>query len=265
MNRRDEQIAALRERTQRLRSDRLIEFERLIREGYESESVVENIARVVEERNRTPSDFRVLTNSEARRIGHFNDDSYYWGMYCTQLGRSVAHGEERYIFQELQAVPDSGLSVSASNPSFEKLASAVDLLRSRGFNPDTLCAPIALFVPFAGERHNISINWNATPKEALLTNGAGLKLFWSSGAAPLDKFVVLDSSRMTWRFKVDAQTGGRLTVAIGESTIATGERAVVFLAETVAKFEVDRNAAMAVALDGEPLDPDEYVRQEQLR
>ena len=262
MNPRDDQIASIKEKTERLDKDRLRECDAQIVEGYESESIVASIAQIVEEKDRAPSDFRVLTNSEARRIDHFNDDSYYWDFYCTQLGRSIALGERRYIFEEVQKVRTEGEVISAVHPSFGSLAIAANLLRTSEFTPDTLCAPIGLFVPFAGDS-SLTIDWNASPREVVILQGdVRLKLFWSSAGAPLDRFVVLDSSQMTWRVKPDRENGGRLTIAIGQSRIETGEEAVVFLAETVAKFELDARAAVAVALDGEPLDPDEYVNRE---
>jgi len=93
LNHRDDQIAAIRERVDRLRPDRLEECYKKIRSAYEESSIVDHMARVIEERDRTPSDFRVLTNSESRHLREFNDDSYYWDMYCSELGRSVALGE----------------------------------------------------------------------------------------------------------------------------------------------------------------------------
>jgi hypothetical protein len=66
--------------------------------------------------------------------------------------------------------------------------------------------------------------------------------------------------------KPDLNSSDRLTVAIGEQKIDTGQDAVVFLAETVAKFDVDDPQAFyAIALDGEPLEPEEYVNRDFMR
>ena len=112
----------------------------------------------------------------------------------------------------------------------------------------------------------MKIDWNASPRKVvILDGGVRLNLYFSSGAAPLDRFVVLDSSRMTWKVKPDLESGERLTVAIGQSRIETGQEGVIFLAETVAKFEVDAEAAVAVGIDGDVLEPEEYVNQEQMR
>ena len=268
MNTRDEQITAIKNKFDRLNKDRLIERREQVLQGYNAASIVESIARVTFVPDRTPSDFHVLTNSEARRIDHFNDPSYHWDMYCTQLGRTIALGEKRYIFEELQkVVAAEGEQVSAKEPSFGALANAVSQVRARGreYSPDTLCAPIGFMVPLGGDG-SLKIDWNASPRKVvILDGGVRLNLYFSSGAAPLDRFVVLDSSRMTWKVKPDLESGERLTVAIGQSRIETGQEGVIFLAETVAKFEVDAEAAVAVGIDGDVLEPEEYVNQEQMR
>lgn len=266
-NPRDAQIAAIRSATDKLTNkDRLDECYEQVLQGYNAATIVESLARVTPVPDRTPSDFRVLTNSEARRIEHFNDSSYHWDMYCTELGRSVALAERTYMFQVLQMViPAENKAISAAKPSFGALGSAVSALRARGFTPDTLCAPIGLMVPFAGDA-SLRIDWNASPREVvILDGGVRLNLFWSSGSALLDRFVVLDSSHMTWKVKPDPESGGRLTVAIGQSRIKTGQEGVLFLGETVAKFEVDPEAAVAVGIDGAVLEPEEYANQESMR
>lgn len=264
MNPRDEQIAAITARAERLRQPegRLDECYDQIRQSYEASSIVDSVARVIEEPNRDPSDFHVLTNSEARPIHQFTDASFYWERYCTELGRSVANGERRYIIEELQKIAPEGPPISVTNPAFGLLATAASTLQSRGHSPDTLFAPIGLFVPFGGAR-DVSIDWMSSPRTVLLPGGLRLKLFWSYSAAPLDRFVMFDSAHAVWRVKPDPRTKERLTVAIGEQRIATGENAVVFLAETVAKFEIaDPRAFYTIPLDGEPLDAMEYVNRE---
>ena len=264
MNPRDEQIAAIKAHSERLRQPegRLDECYGQIRQAYEASSIVDSVARVVEEPNREPSDFHVLTNSEARPIHQFMDTSFYWERYCTELGRSVANGERKYIIEELQKIAPEGQPISVIDPSFVLLATAASTLQSRGHNPDTLFAPIGLFVPFGGAKE-VTIDWASSPRRVVLPGGLSLKFFWSYSAAPLDRFVVFDSTKVLWRVKLDPITKARLTVAIGEPRIATGEDAVVFLAETVAKFEIaDPRAFYAISLDGEPLDPMEYVNRD---
>ena len=138
---------------------------------------------------------------------------------------------------------------------------AVDGLVNAGFRPDVLCAPIGLFVPFAGDT-SLRIDWNTSPRELLvLSRGISLKIFWSSRSIPLDQFVVFDSRHAVWTVKLDPFTRRRLTVAIGETAPPSPPNGVMFLAETVVKYDIrDRAAFYAVPVEGEPRD-DYHVRE----
>jgi hypothetical protein len=195
-------------------------------------------------------------------VSEFNDHSYYWDRYCWQLARSIALAERKLIIETLGTLRSEGEPISATSPRFHSLITAAEVLRARGHRPNTLFAPVGLFVPFADPR-NLTIDWNTPPREVLVLPTAKLQLFWSSGGAPLDRFVMFDSTKAVWRVKLDPESKKRLTVAIGESRTEAGEEAVVFLAETVAKLEIeDPSAYFVIPLDGEPLDAMEYVNQE---
>jgi hypothetical protein len=250
---RDEQIAAIRQRSGRLQQDRLAECYAEITQAYEAGSIVEHLAHVIGDRDRTPTDFRVLSNSESRRLQHFNDASYHWDYYCGQLGRSIANGERQYVFEELQKIPPTGWPIDAATPHFDEVLRAAQQLMSDGFSPNVLCAPIGLFVRFAQDSA-LQIDWSSSPTELLMVpGGPRLKIFWSSGLAPLDRFVVLDSSKALWRVKLDPMTNHRLTVMIGEPE--TPPESVMFLAETVVKFEVlDLASTYSIPVEGDPED-----------
>jgi len=209
------------------------------------------VAQVSEEHDRTPSDFHVLSNSETRPLSQFNDDTYHWDHYCRQLGRSIAIGEQRYFFEELQRVPVAGKPIDAGSPQFDRILSAIRQLASEGYDPDVLCAPNSLFVLFMKE-YGMHIDWNSTPRGLLkLPGGPSLPIYWSNGLAPLDRFVVLDSTKTLWRVKLDPITAHRLTVVIGEPP--TQIHTVRFLAETVAKYEIlDPAAIHSILVEGEP-------------
>ena len=257
MNPRDEQIEALKERTANLDRDRLDHCYRDILKAYESESIVDSVCHLVEVRDRVPSDFAVLSNSEARRRSEFNSPSYIWELYCFDLGRSVALAEKRHLLEQLGGLPSSGATVDASAPKFSVLQDAVLQLAARGYSPNVLFAPISLFVPFNMDR-NIHLDWGTGRPEALiLPNDRRVEVFWSSRAAPLDRFVVLDSSAGTWNVKLDPETGHRLTVAIGETE--SPRDSVVFLAETVITYEItDPRGFYVVEVQGEV---PEHLRQ----
>jgi len=263
LNRRDEQIRALKQRTVDLDPDRLECCGQQIMQAYQAASIVDRVSRVVETDDRAPSDFIVLSNSEARRLAHFNARDYHWDFYCEELGRSVALGEERYLFECMARLPESELTINAENAEFGVLLEAVRYLTSRGCRPDVMFAPISLFVPFLTSKA-LSIDWRALGREALITpEGHALEVFWSSQSRPLTRFVLFDSRLGVWRVKLDPDTHGRLTVAIGQPE--SPPQAVTFLAETVVKYEIeDPKGFLAVEVEGLPSqDSGESVYDEQ--
>jgi len=67
---------------------------------------------------------------------------------------------------------------------------------------------------------------------------------------PLDRFVVFDSNNAVWRVKLDPFNQSRLTVAIGEPN--SPPDAVMFLAETVVKYEIkNREAFYILPVEGQ--------------
>jgi hypothetical protein len=238
MNRRDEQITKIIERTEGLDLNRLESFYNLIQEAYMSSSIIDRIATVNEISNRTPSDYRVFSNQELRRIEHFNDQSYAWETYCKELGRSVALGEEAYIFETLQAlIPDSDV---VQGVGFEGIDRVVTELADDGHSPDIVLAPIAYMVGFFNQDQS-RLEWDRDGGVLLHSAGRSLELFWSGGGRSLNRFIIFSREAGVWSVKLDPRTETRLTVAIG---IQPGPpRGVLWLAETVAKYEVVMPAA----------------------
>ena len=255
MNKRDEQIATLKGNTDELDKGRLADFYQQIVDGYERESIVDRLAHVETQTDRTPADFRVLTHQETRRLSDFNDPAYYWDIYCEQFGRSIAIAEERYVFEKMAELPRSELTVDASKPRFSVIQEAVERVKGGGYDSSVIFAPIALFVPFNTDA-SLKIDRDSDPREALvMADGRRLPVIWSSNAAPLTRFVVADTAAGLWTVKRDPETGHRLTVAIGRPE--SRPQAVVFLAETVAKYEIaDPRGFCVIDVEGEP--PDEY-------
>ncbi len=256
LNRRDEQIATLKATTEKLEEGRLAHFYRTIVDAYETESKVDGLARIKEENDREPSDFRVLSNQETRLLAHFNDPSYYWDIYCEEFGRSVALAEEQYVFEKVAELPPSELTLDARHPRFSVIQEAVDNIERAHYRPNMLFAPIALFVPFNTDP-TLHIDWNSDPREVLvMADRRRLPIVWSSNAAPLNRLVVADTTAGIWSVKLDPETHHRLTVAIGRPK--TPRETVVFLAETVCKYEIAHTEGFCVIdVKGEP--PDDRV------
>jgi len=250
LNPRDDQIRALKARTERLKEipDRLEDCYQAIARAYADGTIVDHAAQVYETDDRKPSGFRVLSNQEARRLTEFNDTSYYWEFFCEQLGRSIAIAEESHLTQQFADMkPDSNVRIDAAHADFSSIERAVRELSSRGYRPDTMFAPISVYVSFNSDE-NVKVDWNASPREALIVpNSEPLKLFWSSQVAPLDRFVIYDSRAVTWEVKRDPGTKSRLTVAIGERESRPSQPdAVMFLAETVVKCTIANPDALYV-------------------
>lgn len=255
VNRRDDQIAALKARVDRLDSARLAECYGQIVDAYEAETIVDSLARVEQLTDREPSGFRVISNQETRRLSHFNDPTYHWQFYCEQLGRSIALGETAYVFEKMMELPSSDLTINASEPRFGVIEQAMRRVKRAGYRPSILFAPISLMVPFETDP-TLRIDWQSDSREALVPgDGTRLLIVWSSRSAPLNKFVIADASAGTWKVKLDAETQHRLTVAIGRPEAPP--EGVVFMAETVVRYEIaDPKGFSVIDLEGEP--PDEY-------
>ena len=252
MNRRDEQIAAIRSRTGRLDPDRVASCYAGIADAYKSESSIDRLTGVLEEHDRTPSDHRVLSISEARHIAHFNDPSYHWGHYCEELARGIVLAETRHIFEELGQVAADHQPIVWASPQSGGILDVIQELKAEGYNPDVLFAPNSLFVPFMKDS-TMKVEWNNSQwgGRLIVPGGPSLQILWSGGFAPFDRFVILDSSKTRWSVKLDPNTSHRLTVLIGE--LESPPDSVIFLAETVAKYEIlDNSAIRAIPVEGEP-------------
>lgn len=251
MNRRDQQIAAINANIEGLREDRLVTCREQILESYAEASAIDKLAHMVELTDREPSDFHVLTNSEARPMAHFNGDTYDWEFYCKELARSIALREERYLLEQLANLSGDAPPIDASRPTFQPLLDGIAKLRDSNSPPTVIVAPISLYLPVF-EKLTIDLQDGRT---VVLPDGYKLELFWSSRAAPIDRFVVLDRSAGDWRVKLDPVSGGRLTVAIGRPESPPG--AVTFLAETVVRYEVTKRERMfVIEVVGQP--PDDF-------
>lgn len=260
MNSRDQQIATINAATDGLRADRLEAFRSKILDSYRESSIVEKLTLVREITDREPTDFAVLTNQEARSVESFNDDSYYWNLYCEELGRSIALGEKAHILLRLSQEPGDGKPMDATSPSMESIMTGVEELQTTGYRPTLLVAPISLYVPVFKK---LDIDWR-DGQTVYLPDKTRIELAWSSKAAPIDRFVVLDPEAGEWQVKLDSQTGQRLTVAIGRHFAPAG--GVTFLAETVARYDiVNRDAMYVIEVVGAPtneFDPEEDSREE---
>ena len=247
---RDQQLMALSRRTANLDPDRLKAFREEILRSYEAATIVGQTGRLAEVLGRTPLGFAIISKTETRSLAEFNDQSFYWDLYCSDLGRAIALGEELYLFESLkERISPSDNAITSKDPDFNVLFKHIAELRAQGHKPDVICAPISVMVPFLTKLHS-QMRWGSHPPEVLLEpSGDILRVFWSSRNRPLDRFLVFDSSAGLWSVRPDPESGRRLTVAIGEAE--EHPDSVVWLAETAVKYEmIDPSAFRSIPLEG---------------
>ena len=179
MTTRDKQIAAIRQRKERLWPDRLKDCYDHALSSYKAESIVDGLATIREEQDSRPSDFRVVTNTASYQLSQFNDDKTQWHLLSSELGRSIAIGERQYVFQELQQAPLYGESVDAAGPEFDVIRRAAVSLIHKGYRPNVLCVPIAFFVELSQHpRHEYD---STLERQTFRVEGnRTLNIYWSS-------------------------------------------------------------------------------------
>ena len=246
----NEWIADIRKGTANLRKDRVKECSENVFLAYNIQSPVENLAVLKEETDIQAKDFQVIRYSELRTVDEFNAEKTSWGGYSKELGRRIALEERRKIFDQLDMAPPLEPPINLAKPDFGLVQKAAEELLARGYAPDVLCVPS----PSMTAVYQCSwLEYDFTVDHLFIKipEGPKLKLMPATKYVPLTKFVVFDSSQTRWTVKLDPETQERLTVAIGEPKDKAGS--VMFLAETVAKFEVlDWGGVRSIPVTGLP-------------
>jgi len=250
VNRRDQQITAIAERVEGLDRDRLRQFYAEVRNAYATSTIIDTLAKVDPIEDREPSDFHVLSAQEARSIAEFNDPSYAWDMYCGEFGRSVALAEQRYFFDSVfDAAPPAQM---ATGVGFEGVVEAINAFRADGYNADFLLMPVAHMVGFYNYFGPKQVEFTSGGEQYFDLGSHRVRILSTNIARPLDRFIVMDKSVGTWRVKLDPTTKTRLTVAIG---IQTQPRAVMWIAETVARYDITDPKGLRSFHPDEKMDP----------
>ncbi len=246
----NELIANIRKGTANLRKDRIEECSENVFLAYNIQSPVESLAVLKEETDGLAKDFQVIRYSELRTVDEFNAEETSWDGYSKELGGCIALEERRKIFDKLDKAPQLETPINLANPDFGTVQKAAEELLARGYAPDVVCTPS----PFFTAVYQCSwLEYDFTVDHLFIKIPEGRKLKFMSATkyAPLTKFVVFDSSQTRWTVKLDPETHERLTVAIGEPKDQS--RSVMFLAETVAKFEVlDWGGVRSIPVTGLP-------------
>jgi hypothetical protein len=162
-------------------------------------------------------------------------------------------GEEQHLFKTIQEETlDAGVSTGVG---FSGLHNVISTLKADGYVPDVILAPIAHMIGFYNDLQG-AMKWDEHGRESFFSGGTPLRILWSAGGRPLNRFIVFDHKAGTWQVKADPHMqGGRLTVAIGEQT-PPALHGVIWLAETVALYEIVDHDAFRSFRPDVPLDPD---------
>lgn len=250
-SKRIQQIRALNARIANLDPSRINECKEAIWKSYEAAALPPQVAVIVKEQSIEVTGFKSVGLRHLIKLTEFNASNYYWGQYFSDVGRAIASGERRYLQEDIQekVSPDTQ-TISRSSPNFSILTKRIESLIGSDLCPDTLLAPIEVFVDFI-KTFESQIDWNSGRPEQLVLRDIRLKVFWSHKYAPLNSFIVFNSKAGIWRYVPDQDTGRLITVALGES----GERSdsVEYWVEALVKYEIVKlQAFFIINLSGEP-------------
>jgi len=244
-------ITALNARTANLDPNRVRECKEAIWNSYEAASLVPQVTHIVKERDMEVTGFQSIGLRHLIKLAEFNASDYYWGPYFSDVGRAIASGEQRYLQERIQKeVEPFPQTVSRSSPDFSFIVKRIESLIESDICPDTLLAPIELFVDFTKTLWP-QLDWNSGRPEQLVLGSTRLKVFWSHIYAPLNSFLIFNSKAGVWRCVPDQDTGRLITVALGQS----GEHpdSVEYWVEALVKYEIVKpQAFFIINLSGEP-------------
>jgi hypothetical protein len=258
-------VRELRRRTENLDRDKVTECLDEILRSYESATVPRRLSRVSRVDSREKGGFRRIGLWLRSDMAKFNDRMHNWSVFPSRLGHHVALAEEKYLYECLtQRVDVADVSIPAAQPDFSVLEQEIHRLIAEGGNPNVLLAPIQLMVAFLTQLAD-RLSWDSDGRERLtLAPGAELRIYWSNGYAPLDRFIAFNSEGGLWSVKPDSETGHALTVALGQSKLYSDE--VEWVAETVVKYEITKPEFFrAVPLEGEAKSPEQQASDDQIR
>jgi len=249
-----EHIRALNARTAHLDLTRLNECKEAVWKSYEAASLLPHVAVVAKEQSIQASEFKSIGIRHLINLREFNAPNYYWGQYFSHVGRAIASGEQRYLQEDIlkQVNPDSE-TILRSSPDFSILTRLIDSMIGSGLSPDTMLAPIDVFVDFV-MTFKSQIDWYVGHPEQLVLRNTRLKVFWSHIYAPLSSFIVFSSTAGIWHVIRDEDSDRLLTVALGESEKHSDS--VEYWVETLVRYEITSPRAFRVLnLSGEPTEP----------
>jgi hypothetical protein len=249
-SKRIQHIRALNARTANLDLSRVKECKEAVWKSYEAASLPPQVAVIAKEENIEATGFKSIGLRHLIKLTEFNARNYYWGPYFSDAGRAIASGERRYLQNEIQEQlrPDTQ-TISRLNPDFSILTKHIESLIESDLRPDTLLAPIEIFVDFV-KAFESQIDWTHGRPELLVLRDTKLKVFWSHKYAPLSSFIVFNSNAAIWHAIADQDTDRLITIALGQSEEHLDS--VEYRVETLVRYEITNPQAFYIIdLSGE--------------
>jgi hypothetical protein len=232
-----EQLARIRENIDGVDKDRVRECETQILEAYNRFSPVNLLSRVEEINDTTPTGFGGVGILLRERTEYFNRADVSWDLACRQMASAITFGEQRHMFD---ALVSEKAPVDAVGVDFVNLRQKASEMRALGLSPDILLVPIDDAVHFWTTLQG-SLAWDGSAEILNLPGLPPMRVMESNGAVPLDRYVLVDTSKCNWRVKVSPDNGQRLNVAIGRVN-PVDYASLNFALETFFEFEVDKDA-----------------------
>jgi len=123
----------------------------------------------------------------------FTDPAHVPDVFCSQLGRHVAIGEERFLVKNLL---EETVTPSTFEFQVDVLKKLVRDFIGEGHSNSVVFAPIKYFTPLAVDG-TVTFGW----PHYLLLDGRKIPLFYSSKYVKFDKFIIVDKSFGIWIYK----------------------------------------------------------------
>ncbi len=225
---------------------------KLIRATFERESRIQLLAHTREYQPKQDGDLD-FTNIYLRHIvpkKWFVEYSISPDLFCSQLGRHLAIGEEKFLVERIK---DYSREKPATRAEFEvaEFFKIVSGFVDEGFSTPVVFAPLDFYVRFATWRDATrpfgQIMEYSETGQFLLFRNLRIPIYWSSKYIELNRFMIVDKTFGTWIFK-PGNMNSRLTVEI--KPYETDKSKVDILVVTKALYQ-ERNISAIKLLDFE--------------
>ena len=236
-------ISDLNTRTADLDSKRVDECKNELLRSYLGTTMPPRVTRFIEQRANDLEGIGTIGLRTNVGLEEFNDPSYGWGPYFSDLGRKIATGEENYLLEAIkQQVTQEDIAVSRSCPDFKVLELRIENLKNQGTPPNIMFAPIEL-LPAFHKFFRPTLDWSGDGEELSLGD-VKVKIHWSVQDNETPGFIVFHSNAGTWHIVPDPESGKAISIGLGVSRLYPDR--VEFNIATLVKYTVDHPNAFCV-------------------